>query len=179
MGSSVCAVTHLRYGGWVCSTNLIVFGPTYRQQTFGIFQITADTRPFNIDVLRSLVPVLVLLGSPSPKGPISLALPSPIHGVGGSTLRPARNKKYVYDFQAKIKGTHVWRRTDKTSSQNLCILWHCLVIWIAASCWIPFTKTSWQPNATKKIYTISCQAVIEWTVTLGNESIAWFLHMLT
>lgn len=119
------AVTHLRWGGWVRSINSVVFNPTCMQQTFGKFQIIADTRLFNIDVLRASVPLLVLLDSPSPNRLISLTLPSPIHGTDGFILHITRNNKCIHEFEAKIKSTDVWRRTDKISSQNLWILWHC------------------------------------------------------
>ena len=180
MGLSLAyAVTHLRCGGWVHSINSVVSNPTCMQQTFGKFQTTADTRPFNIDTSRATVPLLVLLDLPSPNRLISLTVPSPVHSTGGFILHIARNNKYIHDFKAKIKGTDVWRQTDKISSQNFWILWHFLVLQVATSCWPPFIKTSWQQSATKKIYATFYQTVIEWAVTLENESIVWFLDALT
>lgn len=179
MGLSLAyAVTHLRCGGWVRSINSIVFNPTCVQQT-GKFQITADTRPFNVDALRASIPLLLLLDSLSPNRLISLTLRSSIHSTAGFILHIARNNKYVHNFMAKIKGTDVQRRTDKISWQNLWIVWHCLVLQVATSCWFTFIKPSWQQSATKKIYATFYQAIIEWAVAFENESIVWFLDMLT
>lgn len=148
--------------------------PTYMKQIFGKFQVTVDTRPFNRGALRISALPLVLLQSLSPNRLISLTLPAPIHTTSCilqgivNTFMTSRPKARVQIYEeGQVKLLH-------QISGFWGIAW-CLKLLPAADAISLKHLGSKAPPRSVTFY----EAVIEWADTLENESIAWFLNMLT